>query len=222
MTAAQTCAALTAYRVDLVNKDDRRSLLFRLLKQVADTAGADAHIQLHKIGTGDGEKLYPGLTGNGLGNQGFTGSGRAHQQDALGNARAQSGVFLGIPQKIHNLLELGLFLIGTGHIIKGHAGIGGSNGPGLCKAHHALFTAAAALGSTAHHKHPDSQKQQGNQQIGHEHQPPGRFRRSGVVIALDDAPVVLIDNEVVEILIEYGKAGHLIDDGGIAVFIRIL
>ena len=37
MTAAETRASLTSYCVDLINEDDRRSFLLRLLEQVAHT-----------------------------------------------------------------------------------------------------------------------------------------------------------------------------------------
>ena len=53
VTAAKTGATLTAYRINLIDENDGRSLLFGLLKQVTDTACANAHIELYKIRTGD-------------------------------------------------------------------------------------------------------------------------------------------------------------------------
>ncbi len=47
--ATQACAAMTAYRVDFVDEDDARRLLFRLVKHVAHTGGAHADKHLHEI-----------------------------------------------------------------------------------------------------------------------------------------------------------------------------
>ena len=63
MTAAQTGAALAAYGIDLIDEDDGRGYPLGLIKEITDTAGTYAHIQFHKIGTGNGQKLHIGLTG---------------------------------------------------------------------------------------------------------------------------------------------------------------
>ena len=96
MTAAQTGAALTAHGVDLVNEHNGGGLLFRLLKQVPDTAGAYAHIQFHKVGTGNGQEAHAGLAGHRLGKQRLAGAWRAHQQHALGDSGAQIDILLWI------------------------------------------------------------------------------------------------------------------------------
>ena len=104
MAAAQSAAALTAHGVDLVDKHDGRGLLFGLQKQVADTAGAYAHIHLHKVGAGDGQELYVCLTGHRLGQQRLTGTRRAYQQHAFGDMGAQLQIFFRVPQEFHDLL----------------------------------------------------------------------------------------------------------------------
>ena len=85
VTAADAGAAVAADGVDLVDEDDGGRVGFGLLKQVADTGGADAHEHFHEVGTGDGEERHAGLAGDGAGQQGLTGSGRAVQQHALGD-----------------------------------------------------------------------------------------------------------------------------------------
>ena len=120
VSAAQTAAALTAHRVDLVNKHDGRRLLLGLLKQVADAAGAHAHIHLHKVGAGDGQICHVRLPRHGLGQQGLAGARRAHQQHALGDVCPQCRILLGVPQELDDLLQLLLLLIGAGHVLKCH------------------------------------------------------------------------------------------------------
>ena len=96
MTAAQTGAALAAHGVDLVNEHNGGGLLFRLLKQVPDTAGTYAHIQFHKVGTGNRQEAHAGLAGHRLGKQRLAGTRRAHQQHALGDSGAQIDILLWI------------------------------------------------------------------------------------------------------------------------------
>ena len=78
MASAEARAALAAHRVDFVDKDDARRILFRLLKQVAHAGGAHAHEHLNKVGTGDGEEGNARFPRHRTGQEGFTGTGRAH------------------------------------------------------------------------------------------------------------------------------------------------
>ena len=96
MTAAQTGSALTSHGIDLVNKDDRRSLRLGLLKEVTHTAGADTHEHLDKVGTRDAKERHARLAGNGLGQQRFTGARRAHQQHATRDLGAQLAIAIRI------------------------------------------------------------------------------------------------------------------------------
>ena len=119
MTAAQTGAALAAHRVDLIDEDDAGRGLLGLVEQIAHTGGAHAHIHLHEIGTGDGVEGHARLACAGTGQQSLTGTRRAHQQHAVGDAGAQTVELAGIFEELHDLFQLGLFLIRTGHISKG-------------------------------------------------------------------------------------------------------
>ena len=94
----------TAHSIDFVNEDDARSHLGRLLEQVTNPAGAHAHEHLHKIRTGNGEEGHVGFARHGLGKQGLAGTGRAYQQRALGQLRADGGVLLGIVEEIDDFL----------------------------------------------------------------------------------------------------------------------
>ena len=78
VAAAQACAALTAHCVDLVDEHDGRGFLLGLVKEVADTAGAHAYIQLHKVGARDRQEVDSGLARHRLGDEGLTGARRAN------------------------------------------------------------------------------------------------------------------------------------------------
>jgi len=81
VTAAIAAAAMATYGINLIDKDNAGGRLLGLLEHVAHPGSADTDKHFHKIGTGDGEKRHLCLTGNSLGEQGFTGTRRAdHQQ----------------------------------------------------------------------------------------------------------------------------------------------
>ena len=60
-------AAGAAHRVQLVDEDDARRPPARLLEQVADAGGADAHEHLHELAAADGEERNARLPGDGPG-----------------------------------------------------------------------------------------------------------------------------------------------------------
>ena len=64
MSAAEAAAALPADRVNLIDKDDCRSGLFRLFKQITHTSGADADVEFYKVGARDRQKLNACFTRN--------------------------------------------------------------------------------------------------------------------------------------------------------------
>ena len=53
VAATQSSATLAADGIDLVNKDDARTLALGLFKQIAHAAGSNAHKHFHKFGTRD-------------------------------------------------------------------------------------------------------------------------------------------------------------------------
>jgi hypothetical protein len=119
VTAAQTCAALTTHSIDLVDKDDAGHGLFGLIEQVTHAGCAHADIHLHKVRAGDGVEGHPCLACTGAGQQGLTGTRRAHQQHTVGDAGTQRIELIGALEELHNFLELLFFLVLTGHIGKG-------------------------------------------------------------------------------------------------------
>ena len=61
----------------------------------------------------------PGLAGDGLGKQRLARAGRADEQHALGDARADVGELGGVFQELHDLAQLFLLLIGAGNVLEG-------------------------------------------------------------------------------------------------------
>ena len=86
VAAAETCASLSADGVDLVDKDNAGRVLLRLVKEVADTRRTYADEHLYKIRTRNREERYACLARDCAREKGFTCSGRAYEQYALGNA----------------------------------------------------------------------------------------------------------------------------------------
>ena len=119
VAAAQASAPLPAHGVDLIDEDHRGGAPFGGVEQVPDPGRAHAHEHLHEIGAGDGEEGHLGLPRHGLGHEGLAGPRRAHQQDALRYAGAHLGEPLGLLQKVHDLLQLQLLLVGPRHVLEG-------------------------------------------------------------------------------------------------------
>jgi hypothetical protein len=78
VSAAQAGTSLAAHGVDLIDEDYRGLHFFRLLKKVAYAGRAHADIKLHKVGAGNGQKLYARLAGHSLGDKRLAGARRAY------------------------------------------------------------------------------------------------------------------------------------------------
>ena len=116
MSAAQTGAALTADRIDLVDEDDAGGGLLGLLEEVTHARGADAHEHLDEVGAGDREERHARLARHGLGQERLARARRADEQHAMGNLRAHLLVALGFSQEVADLLELLDGLVDAGHV----------------------------------------------------------------------------------------------------------
>mmetsp|Transcript_33386 Transcript_33386/g.84109 ORF Transcript_33386/g.84109 Transcript_33386/m.84109 type:complete len:492 (-) Transcript_33386:550-2025(-) len=76
---AQARVAPLGHGVDLVDEHDRGRLLARVGEELTHAHGAHAHVQLHKLAGGDGEKRHARLARNRLGEERLAGAGRAPQ-----------------------------------------------------------------------------------------------------------------------------------------------
>ena len=201
MSAAQTAATLAAHGVDLVDEDDGRGALLGLLEQIPHTGGAYAHIHLHKVRAGDGQKLYSRLTGHRLGQQRLTGTRRAYQQHTLGDMRPQIQILLGLPEKLHDLPQLLLLLVGPGHILKRDLFLSRRTDLGLSKPGQLVLRPGSAAGHAVHEIHQQNEAQK-RQYIRQQQLQPVGGMVCVIVIGGDNTTVILLLHQLVEILIE--------------------
>mmetsp|Transcript_36633 Transcript_36633/g.68939 ORF Transcript_36633/g.68939 Transcript_36633/m.68939 type:complete len:453 (+) Transcript_36633:1295-2653(+) len=92
--------------VKLVNEDDARRLLSRLLKQVAHARRAHAHKHLRELRPRRREEGHLGLARNRLGQQRLARARGTHHQHAGGEARAHVHVAVSVPQVVDELVNL--------------------------------------------------------------------------------------------------------------------
>ena len=106
-------------RVQLVDEDDRRRRLLRLLEEVAHARGAHAHDRLDELRGRDVEEGGVRLAGDRAGQQRLAGPGRPVEQDAVRDARAELRVALRVLQEIDDLDQLVLGLVDPGDVVEG-------------------------------------------------------------------------------------------------------
>jgi hypothetical protein len=97
------------------------------------------------------------LACDGLGEQCFTRTRRADEQCALGDLRAEVGVFFRCLQEVHDLLQFLFGFVQTGHIVEGDVGALAAL-EDLCAALadvEDLPAGPAGAAHAAHHEHPD-------------------------------------------------------------------
>ncbi len=112
-------AAGFAQRVKFVDKDDARSFLLCLIKEVAHARRPHAHEHLHELRPADGKEWHACLARHRSREQGFSGSWRADQQNPLGDLAAQPAELLGRLQEFDDLTQLFLGLVHAGCVREG-------------------------------------------------------------------------------------------------------
>jgi hypothetical protein len=96
MAATEACSAVTPNRVDFVDKDDARRLLFALNEKVTDSGSSDADEHFYEIGTADTEERDSGFARDGTSQQGLASSRGPHEQTPFGNSAAKFREFFRI------------------------------------------------------------------------------------------------------------------------------
>ena len=175
MSAAQSCAALTPNGVNLVDKDDARSRLFGLLKEVSHTGCTDADEHLDEVGAADREELNARLAGDRLREKRLARARRAEEQYALGDACAELIELVGGLEELDDFLELLFCFVRPCHIGKGHLFLITHHEAHarLAEVHH---TPAAHLG-LLHDEEPEADQKCNRDQRGEERLPPRRLGR---------------------------------------------
>ena len=108
------------------------------------------------------------LSRHGLRQKGFSRSGRAHKEGALGQFRADFRIFRRVVEEIHNLRQRLLRLVLSRHVLKGDAGLllHVNLGVGFAYAHDPASAEPAHHGS--HQKYQESEPQQGAYDVNHQ------------------------------------------------------
>ena len=88
VAAADTGSAYTTYCIDLINENNRGRRFFRGLEEVSHARGADADEHLDEFGAGYREEGHACLPCHRPREQCLAGPRCAHEENALGNARA--------------------------------------------------------------------------------------------------------------------------------------
>ena len=159
VAAAQARAALAADGVDLVDEDDAGGVFLGVFKHVAHAGRAHADKHFHEVGAADAEKGHFGFAGDGFGQQGFAGAGRADEQQPARDAAAQFLEFLRVFEKVHHFLDFFLGFVAAGHVGEGDLVVVFVQHAGLAFAEAECAALAAAL-HLAHEVNPHADEQQ--------------------------------------------------------------
>ena len=122
MTAAQAGAALATNSINLVNEDDGRGRVLRLLEQVAHAGGAHADEHLDEVGARNTEEGHAGFARNGARKQRLARARRADEQATARHLRAHRLVLRGVRQEVFDFLHLLDGLIDAGDVGELHVG----------------------------------------------------------------------------------------------------
>ena len=95
VTTAEARSTLTAHGIDLIDEDDAGLVAFCKVEEITHTRGTDTDVHLDEVGAAHREEGNARFACNGLCEQRFTRSGRADEENALGDLRPEVGELLG-------------------------------------------------------------------------------------------------------------------------------
>jgi len=96
IAATEAGSAVTPNRVDFVDKDDARRVLFALNEKVTDSGSPNTDEHFYKIGTADAEERDSRFARDGPSQQGLASSRGPHEQTPFGNSAAKFREFFRI------------------------------------------------------------------------------------------------------------------------------
>ena len=123
-SADRELPARAADRVQLVDEDDGRRVLTRLLEQITHARCADADDHLDELRAAHREEWHAGLSGDGAREKRLPCAGRANEQHTLRRSPAEPCVLLRIAEEVDDLDELVLRLVDAGDVVEGHLVLG--------------------------------------------------------------------------------------------------
>mmetsp|Transcript_11379 Transcript_11379/g.18230 ORF Transcript_11379/g.18230 Transcript_11379/m.18230 type:complete len:483 (-) Transcript_11379:181-1629(-) len=107
-----------AHGINLINKDDARSILFGFIKQASDTTGTNTYKHLHKLRACAGDEGHASLTGNRLGQKGLTSTRGALHDHTTWDSGTKRSVLFRLLQEVHHFLQLSLGSVASRDIIE--------------------------------------------------------------------------------------------------------
>ena len=122
VVAAQPGAPLAADGIDLVDEDDGRRRILRLLEKAAHAARAHADEHLDELGAGNAEERDLGFSGDRARKQRLARARRPDEQAAARDLRAELLVLARIHQEVLDLLKLLDRLVLAGDVGETHVG----------------------------------------------------------------------------------------------------
>ena len=116
--AAKSCSTLSSNGVNFVDENNGASHFCRLLKQVTHATCTNAHEHLHEVRTSYRKKANSCFAGNCSGEQCFSCSRRANEQNTLWYARTNFFKSLWHAKEINYFFDLLLYAFISSHISK--------------------------------------------------------------------------------------------------------
>jgi len=105
-------------RVELVDEDDARRLGLRLLEEIPHARRTHPHEHLDELRATDREERHLGLAGDRPRQQRLAGAGRADQQHAFRDLRAEALIALRCLEEAHDLDQLGFGFLDARHVVE--------------------------------------------------------------------------------------------------------
>src|SRR5262245_6856684 len=112
---------MTTDGIDLINKDNAWCLFFTLDKEISHPRSTNPDEHLNKVRSTNGKKWDSGFASDCPRKQGFSSAWSSDEQDALWDAPAQTGEFLGVFEECNDLFQFLLRLFNPSYIIKRHS-----------------------------------------------------------------------------------------------------
>ena len=120
MTTAHAVTTMATNRVNLINEDQTRSVLFALFEHVANTAGTHTDEHFDKVRSADRKEWNVRLTGNRTSEKSLTRSRRTYHQNTFRDLSTERLELTRVPKEINDFEQLFLGLLNSSNIFEGH------------------------------------------------------------------------------------------------------
>ena len=119
MPSSHAVTAVASDRIDFIDKNEAGGAFAALFEHVTDARGADPDEHFDEVGSADAEERDIGLAGDGAGEEGLAGAGRADHENAFGDAAAELLEFFRIAEEVNQFGDFFPRLFDPGDILEG-------------------------------------------------------------------------------------------------------